>query len=845
MDEQRLAIRLRDQGATQAQIDTYIQLQQAIDAATQADARRADQAADEAARTSALEGQLDALREMIDPASQLTGQMETLKDIFSAGLIDDKEFDKIADGLKKINEEANKSGSSVGGIGNALAEMGQESRKAFRIMQRTQEEGTKGYQQMEVAIQAMNVVAAVGAVIKQASEGDPYTAFGRMVAMAGAMAALGVSVGNVGGGGADVSADRQDAQGTGSVLGMMDEKSESIVNATEITANATRSLVGINRGMLTALQAMQRGITGASGQIARDFSGANFNGPAQNLALDQYVSSTLGGVAGDISDFFRDPGQGLFGIEIDFVGDWMDDLLGGSSDVINQGVVMMGGTISQLINDTMIKAFQDVESKKHIFDDYDTSRQIVNLSSAASNQFRLIFASMADAVQAGGEALGMNAAQLDRAISSYRIRAQEISLKDLDAKAQQAELEAVFSSVFDGLVGSVLPFIDDFQRVGEGLGETLARVATNVQVAKEAMDRLGFFTSTGGVQGFAQLSTDLIAAAGGLEQFINGMGSFIDKFATEQHKFDVIQSDMARAFERVNLEIPETRDGMWELMQTLNAGTESGRAQIAALLELSATADEYYQQLDKAQKDALRAEEEAFRSARAAGISAVSDIAQALRSELSGISGALSGLRGQFEPAREAVRSNALSTLRDALLTGDLAGTGNAARAAAQISAESFTSSEAFKREQARTLFLLDSLEREGVQQIDTAEQSLNVLQNIDGGIAAIVGVLESLANEIVFDGGHVNIPQFANGGSHSGGMRIVGERGPELEMTGPSHITSNSDLKQALASNADLIKELREMKQYIRQTTKNTGETRDKLNRWDRTGLPEERVFE
>jgi hypothetical protein len=46
------------------------------------------------------------------------------------------------------------------------------------------------------------------------------------------------------------------------------------------------------------------------------------------------------------------------------------------------------------------------------------------------------------------------------------------------------------------------------------------------------------------------------------------------------------------------------------------------------------------------------------------------------------------------------------------------------------------------------------------------------------------------------------NLPAFANGGNHSGGLRMVGEVGPELELTGPSRIISNSDLMSGLSKN-------------------------------------------
>lgn len=44
-----------------------------------------------------------------------------------------------------------------------------------------------------------------------------------------------------------------------------------------------------------------------------------------------------------------------------------------------------------------------------------------------------------------------------------------------------------------------------------------------------------------------------------------------------------------------------------------------------------------------------------------------------------------------------------------------------------------------------------------------------------------------------------VRLPQFAAGGIHTGGLRIVGEKGPELELTGPSRILANADLMKLL----------------------------------------------
>jgi hypothetical protein len=40
-------------------------------------------------------------------------------------------------------------------------------------------------------------------------------------------------------------------------------------------------------------------------------------------------------------------------------------------------------------------------------------------------------------------------------------------------------------------------------------------------------------------------------------------------------------------------------------------------------------------------------------------------------------------------------------------------------------------------------------------------------------------------------------VPKFGNGGSHAGGWRVVGDRGVELENTGPSHIVSNGGVQE------------------------------------------------
>ena len=66
------------------------------------------------------------------------------------------------------------------------------------------------------------------------------------------------------------------------------------------------------------------------------------------------------------------------------------------------------------------------------------------------------------------------------------------------------------------------------------------------------------------------------------------------------------------------------------------------------------------------------------------------------------------------------------------------------------------------------------------------------------GGKGALDGLLGGLAPVVA---GALGVPGFAAGGDHLGGLRVVGEKGPELEFTGPSRIMNAELTRQLLSS--------------------------------------------
>jgi len=97
-----------------------------------------------------------------------------------------------------------------------------------------------------------------------------------------------------------------------------------------------------------------------------------------------------------------------------------------------------------------------------------------------------------------------------------------------------------------------------------------------------------------------------------------------------------------------------------------------------------------------------------------------------------------------------------------------------------------------------------------------------------------------------------LGIPGFASGGLFGGGLRIVGEKGPELEVTGPSRIYNASQTAAMLgggdsaAAITSLQRTVEGQSAALRSIAKHTMQTAKRvefLERWDFDGLPKERA--
>lgn len=535
-----------------------------------------------------MDGQADRLKKLADLRESVS------LDKILGEFAQKSPFDKLTDQLGEVEAAMDKAlgegardklarlEQAAGGIRQAMLDAFVASTQAgLRSIQSMVKEGSTAFKVLQIAIDALTLVQAIGVIVNQGF-GDPYTAFARMAAMAAAIAQLGVDIGGFAGSGpsANSAEARQERQGTGSILGDATAKSESIAHAVEITANATQQLVGLNRGMLSALQHLENALGAAGNQLARGAGDV----PTPDLA-------------------------GGGGAQLTPIGSALDSFIfGGSQEVIDQGIVIAGGTLSDMLNSIVVGAYQTIETDGGLFGDDESSDVVTAVSAQFTKQFQLVIQSIVDTVKAGAEALGLLPADVEAAIAQFKVEEIRISLKGLSAEDQQKELEAVFSKLFDDLAGAVVPFIGEFQQVGEGLGETLVRVATEVQVTQEAFRQLGIAIDETDPQKFAELADALVQSAGGLDAFIQQLQSFVDNFAPAGHALQIEGDALTSAFDQVGLTLPTTRQGLWDLAAGLDLSTEAGREQMATILRLSDTADAYYSDLEAQAKAVLAAQ---------------------------------------------------------------------------------------------------------------------------------------------------------------------------------------------------------------------------------------------
>lgn len=583
---------------------------------------------------------------------------KTAKDRADAKAADEQQWKEAADGAKALGDALEKAFGKVGGtIGKVTAAL-VEHKKAQQDIQRTLANATedakedepakiaakskaqldstqaqmKGYSDMagaaagffdeqsagykalttvsqvfhaaEVAMTLAELVPkGINAVLSQGT-GDPYTAFGRMAAMAAIVAGLGVAIGGGGGGNVDVAKERQKANGTGTVLGDPSAKSASIARSLAIMEKNSGLGLAHTISMDNSLRKLAAGIGNLANLLARESVATGAGGAAAGVQTGTKVlggtmgvlaGTSAGGLGGAMLGTYLGMGMAAIGGPIGLVlgsvvgavlGSVVSKLFNTSKTVVDQGITGKAISLGQIEDiGFTAQSYADVNTKKKALGFTYSNKnktETAAMSDDVNQQFTMIIVSMGNAIRGAANVMGVAGADFNTRMDGFKVDLGKISLKGLSAEDQQKALETAFSALGDKMADAGVAGLRDFAKIGEGAFETLNRIANDFQQVSDVLFVLG---KSFGVTGMAavKLSEDLIDTAGGLEKLTSGTSYFYENFLSESEKMAPITKSVNDAMGKLSLGGVTTMDGFKAAVLSAADGVAIGKEGSAEL----------------------------------------------------------------------------------------------------------------------------------------------------------------------------------------------------------------------------------------------------------------------
>lgn len=397
--------------------------------------------------------------------------------------------------------------------------------------------------------QAQGQASASAAVAKSASYGGWVT----MAAMAAAMAGLGYLVSGIGGSGGGMS--ESDYLKT---RGYEDPSSQTITNLLDsIDWNTTRELT-YSRGIYDNIRALVI----QSGKAAVSLTG-RFDLSKPDTSI---TNSGIGG--------------------------WRQT----SIDTIGMGLTI-GHGISSVIT-------EDFKKVKEHFWSGDSVDYWTTAKSAGQEFDKLIkdaYDSNLNLIRKTADAFGVSVEEVDAAIAKLGAHSFEILNKSDEEVA--ALINGAMGEDYDQVMEDVLSWMKKYVELGEGFGETAARLVSETEQIQEGFRSLG--------ETFGQLNEytvgmtqAFIEASSGLDNALNNIQGYIDNFYTDAEKQELRLSKIMRYGLMFDTK-DEYKQKITELSELASAGSTEAAKQMATLLSLQDTYKQYFDYLNEATTNSL------------------------------------------------------------------------------------------------------------------------------------------------------------------------------------------------------------------------------------------------
>lgn len=446
------------------------------------------------------------------------------------------------------------------------------------------------------ASMAKGQAAAVAGVATQA-QGEPYSAWARMAAMAAVMVGLGFAVSG-GRSSVSLSQQRQEAQGAGSVLGDSTAKSDSIKQSLDAIEKNTYQGLSIDNSMLASLRSIETNIGSFASQLVRSTNAAGSNQGLGSIAVSDVsmvetgkrVGAVIGAAfGGPLAGALMGAVSGAINSKIPILGKAFTSIFGGKQAVEDSGFGIDRASLASIMSG-QAHAFQyaDIKTSGGWFSSDKHSEQTNPLADSMNQQFTAIIESLADSVKGAGAMLGLAGDEFTNKLNSFVVDIGHVSLKDLKGDDLQKALEAVFSKLGDDMAQFAVGGMAQFQQVGEGYLETLVRVASEYQTVDVVFDSFG---KTLGMVGLESIGARdrLVQLAGGLDKFTSQGEYFLTNFFSDQEQAAALKKRVEPTLAQYGLSTdgPDAMKVFRDFIVALDTTTEAGAKAYTTLMGIA------------------------------------------------------------------------------------------------------------------------------------------------------------------------------------------------------------------------------------------------------------------
>ena len=486
----------------------------------------------------------------------------------------DKAIDKLDSDLQNVGD------NFAGTIAGAFGTVGDEMYRFYETVSQLMADATA---QSVAESQATGAQSTGPAVAKAGSQAGIYGA----IAMAGLLAMFGMASGGT-----------FDSEEVAPELGDNAKTSDTLENALDNILDVQYPMLEVSREMAGYLLTISKAFGGIENSLIR--SGIDIGG---SLFQDTYKKGTL----------FGGKSTSLYGTSIEVESATMAELINGE-------ITAMLDTVTKTVKKSWYGSKKTSYSHKYtdisedigsyvseatlaIFDSLTASADALGLSTIIEEEVEVWVKDAETATTTGftsffrrfnfgstfGRLFGRTAEAeaghfetqtITKSLQDEIIDIGKFDTTGMSADEVSAEIQSRFSAQVDAITEKYFGAVAEFQKAGEGLGETLFRVVTN-------FDQVGH--SLGLIDKSVDWRTATIIAdvAGGLDKLGASMSNYTENFFSAEEQYNMKLATMSANFSSLGVAMPTSNKEFRALIEGIDTTTDAGATLFAEVISLS------------------------------------------------------------------------------------------------------------------------------------------------------------------------------------------------------------------------------------------------------------------